>query len=69
MKDSQSIKSLVGSYLKLFVGPVKRITSPKNIVIFLKIFFFISLKIKPTIIQNFNYMPKDDPSSLSVGLS
>ena len=69
MKDSQPIESLVGSLLKSSVGLEKKIVSLKNIVIFLKIIFFISSKIKPTIIQNFNYMPKDDPSSLSVGPS
>ena len=60
MKDSPPIESLVGFPLELSVGLGKRITSLKNIVIFLKIFFSISLKIKLIVIWNSYYVPKDN---------
>ena len=69
MKDSQPIESLVGSLLKSSIGLEKKIVSLKNIVIFLKIIFFISSKIKPTIVWNFYYMLKDSPLFSFVGPS
>ena len=37
-------------------------------MIFLKIIFYISLKIKPIAIQSSSDVPKEDPLSLSIGV-
>ena len=69
MKDSLHIESLVGFPLKSSIGLEKKIVSPKNIIIFLKIIFFISLKTKLIINPNSYFVPKDNLSSSSVGPS
>ena len=66
IKDSLPFKSLVRYLPESSVRQEKKATSQKNIKTFSKIIFFISLKIKPTVIWNSYSMSKDDLSSLSV---